>query len=105
MIRCPGHQVVAPSRLHAEAVLEGHVDLLRGTCDDCQLTVVGINVGNGRDVVWFPVAEIVTHQRHYQRKLAGAAPLDPRLTNGELLPTLLAEGKVALAAAVTGRGA
>jgi hypothetical protein len=104
MIHCPRHEVMAPSRLHAVAIIEGHVDLLRGTCDDCQQTVVGINVGNGHDVVWFPVAEIVTHQRHYQRKLAPGAPLDPRLTNGELLPTLLAEGKVA-SSAVNGRGA
>ncbi len=77
MIHCPEHSVVTPSRVHAVAIAEGHVDLLRGSCGFCGQTVVCMDTGNGLVIEWFAVADIVRRERHYQRQLLTDKLLEP----------------------------
>jgi hypothetical protein len=74
---CERHAVVTPSRVTSLAIIEGHVDLLRGSCGLCGLTVVGVDAGNGPAVEWFAVAGIVISERRYQRRLLVETLVDP----------------------------
>src|SRR5436309_1933992 len=97
IIRCERHEVVAAVRLDSAPIVEGHADLLGGTCGNCGQTLVGQDVGNGKPVNWLPVFGIVTRQRYLRRAAAFAAvPVDPQLTNAELLPVLMVEGMVSV---------
>jgi hypothetical protein len=89
VISCPDHSVVTPSRVHSVAIVEGHTDLLRGSCGLCGQTVVGVDTG-AIPIRWFPVAEIVIAERRYQRKRLFGGQAAPWSFNPDLAPSLIA---------------
>ncbi len=72
---CDQHEVITPSREQSRPIAEGHVDLVRGSCAMCGLTVVGLDTGTdtgmGRPVEWTAVGDMVRRARRYPQ-----APLD-----------------------------
>lgn len=93
MRSCQRHLVVTPSRVTSVAIVEGHVDLLRGSCGLCSQTVVGIDAGNGPEVEWFAVGDIVFSERRYQRRLLIETLVDPALNRPVSPAALLAEAR------------